>query len=144
VHYQDPKQLARLAQELGDAGLWPDAIVFESDLVEAALRLMSEMSGGRVRSSHERFQQENQKLRCSLLTAAWYLLRLGLLDGGALICRATGMSLPPADRLINVLPDRYRRVEDNVDQVLLNTPYPAAIKRISRMYIRLAHGAGET
>jgi hypothetical protein len=133
--YRTPRQLDRFAQDLADVGLRPDGVYWESDLVPAALRLIATITDPRLRARQLSYLDPVKgrgKVTCSALTAAWYLSRLGREE--PLTCHMTGLALPPAAKLVNVLPEYFREVEGKVDELLSATPNADAAALITRVW----------
>lgn len=115
------------------SGVVPDAVAYESDMVGPALDLMKTMPDGRIRRSYERYLEVHEKLPCSLLTTAWYLVRLGQLRP-----RVPIDGLRPADELINILPARFDDVERKVMENIA-AYRPELISQIRHMSIADTH-----
>ena len=115
-------------------GKTPDGIFSESDLVPAAEQVINQV-GGREGKRQRRYWKTHGKLSCSMLTATWYLLRLGVLTSTAR-CKLTGITIPVTERLVNVLPLAYEPVEREVDEILLQMPHPIPmlISKIERRW----------
>jgi hypothetical protein len=60
------------------------------------------------------------KYPCSLLTATWYLVRLGRIDGSSILHKNSQLSLDmaAADKLINILPSSFKDVEKEAHKLI--------------------------
>jgi hypothetical protein len=95
----------------------PDLIFSEADFESAARVLLGALPEGRARSGVERWMVgHGGKTPCSLLTAAWYLVRLGLMPGP--LDRLRHEPCPPAATVVNVLPMAYARSEERTLGIL--------------------------
>jgi len=73
---------------------------------------------------------------CVLLSAAWSLLRLGLIQSKHAV-RVTGLTDPNpflGENLITVLPKKYEPVEKRVLEIIKNTPFESYIKNMKHIF----------
>jgi hypothetical protein len=74
---------------------------------------------------------ERKRYPCSLLTAAWYLARLGKLQ------TVPEPKILHARRLINILPGRFEPYECEARAILADTPYADVLHSITNSYVDL-------
>lgn len=120
---------------LESEGLSPDYFAFEADMVENAKLLVESISDRKLKKNYLRYIDSHGKYPCSLLTASWYLTRLGKYSSeGGKIKSAKGKAYRPADRLINILPQDYSEVEKRARQILLHSHWPEAAEMIQNLF----------
>lgn len=108
-------QAMDLGFTLERCGKEPDAIYRESSLVGAAAALLAQLPARESRQIHK-WVRKKGKFPCSLLTAAWYAMRLGKIPAHPDSYR--GRIIEPADRLVNVLPVYYEANERKAFELL--------------------------
>ena len=119
----------------------PDYFAYESDLINNANILLESIRDAKTYRSYTKYIQHHNKYPCSLLTASWYLTRLGYLDSTTVI-RTTHKSDNPytaSKRLINILPDYYQPIEKLANQLILKSSYSAASDRIEDLFYSVDH-----
>ncbi len=119
---------------LENEGVPPDYWAFEADVVASAEKLLGAITNAHLRRSYERYIKNHGKFPCSLLTATWYLTRLGVFD--ASIIKSYGADLPfqHADKLINILPVIYSSVEGRARELIINSPYEHLANNIRNLF----------
>jgi hypothetical protein len=80
--------------------------------------------------------KEFNRYTCSILAAAWYLLRLGMLQAKDAY-EITGLTEPKpfvAKNLINILQKKYKEPEDEAMDIIGNTNFKKHASRIETVY----------
>jgi hypothetical protein len=105
----------------------PDFLGLEASLVSHKDQLLDAIIKPKVRREYRNYLDRRPKLPCSFLVSIWYLMRLGALP----IAAGSSIYTPVSDaavsftgqRLINILPDRFREVEDQALKLIRSTIY---------------------
>jgi hypothetical protein len=87
--------------------LSPDAWVWESELICYVGQVLA-FAPAVERRRQRRWFRDHRLWSCSMLTAVWYALRLGLIPD---LAQVVSGGLQPATRLINILHIRYAESE---------------------------------
>lgn len=114
----------------------PDYWAYEKDLVNNAQLFLESVSNRKLRNSYLRYVEKTNKYPCSLLTAAWYLTRLGYLEAGDII-KSTNSVNPDykvVDRLFNLLPQDYKNIEERAKELILKSEYSEAADKIQDLF----------
>lgn len=113
----------------------PDYLAYESHLKDIAWRIISLMSGKSGRE-YKKYVNQKNKLPCSLLVAAWYLLRLGLIDSTDKVYKRVSNTSRPfyASKIINILPKKYIGVEKKAIAIIKATRFKDIIHDIKYIY----------
>lgn len=123
----NPKQHILTAEQVLDfldkEGAAPDYWAFEADVVENAKKFLETITNKRLKKSYLRYIEQHNKFPCSLLTATWYLTRLGVFDSSIIKQNVAQQPYKPATRLVNILPAAYVPVEDRAHELIVNSPY---------------------
>ncbi|MCA9332125.1 hypothetical protein KC968_04275 [Candidatus Saccharibacteria bacterium] len=119
---------------LNGEGFSPDFFAFEADMVEVAESLVNSLSDKRLKKNYTRYIKDKQKYPCSLLTASWYLMRLGKYPHARKIRSTKHKAFKNADRLINILPLDYKEVETRARKIVLSSEWPEAANMIQNLY----------
>lgn len=122
THTLGPEDVFRF---LGEHDALPTYWAYEADLVANAERLLDGITDRRLAKSYRRYIEAHDKFPCSLLTAAWYLTRLGALDSEGII-RKVRPDMPEyvaVDSLINILPEMYHGVEERACKIIAESEY---------------------
>lgn len=118
---------------LVELGAQPDYLVRESLLAGPALGLLESLNDGRVGRATRSYFERKGKLPCSLMTAAFYLSRLGHLEHAELFVNAR-KPWRPADQLVNILPRRYMEVESKAIAIIRASDNRLAADRIAYVW----------
>jgi hypothetical protein len=103
----------------------PDYWAYEGDLVLAAEQLLGSLTEKHLEKNYRRYVEMHNKYPCSLLTATWYLTRLGVFDTSVIKeCKAES-TYQAADRLINILPAAYKPVEKRAHELIAKSKFGA-------------------
>ncbi len=122
------EQLARL-----DAT--PDFLFYESRLAKYADDLLSAITVPRIRRSYSRYIQSKRQLPCSFMIALWYLLRLGEIKLRSYDELQANSQKPfVADRLIGILPERFKGVEEKALKIIGATPFASRLEDIECVF----------
>ena len=121
---------------LDSRSMIPDYFAYESDLIGNADIFLESITSARILKSYTRYIQNHGKYPCSLLTASWYLTRLGYLDWNKVIQVSDKSNRPfeASTRIINILPSDYKAIEKLALRLIQNSNYAAAIDKIEDMF----------
>jgi len=108
---------------LDDHNCKPDYWAFEGDLTRNAAKLLADITNGHLQRNYQSYIAKRGKYPCSLLTAAWYLTRLGALDVSVIKKCAADEAYVPAAYLTNILPEVYTDIEKRAHQIIANSKY---------------------
>lgn len=126
-----------------------DFIAYESKLKSAADKIIKEipkaklverMFGGRKvlllsnTGKQIGLKEGNSKYTCALLIAAWILIRLGLVKPERGTIKHLTKKQLSANKLITILPEKYRESESKVLEILRATKFKSAIKDIDYVF----------
>lgn len=117
----------------------PDYWAYEKDMIENARTLLDSVTSNKLKRSYQDYVANN-KYPCSLLTASWYLTRLGFLDSSAIKCLSPGDTYAPAERLINMLPRDYRGVESRALKLIAKSQFAEAADKIQDLFYEVDSG----
>lgn len=109
----------KFLQVLNENGVEPDIIVFESRLAQYK-DIVIEMMSRRLQKEYIRYIKTRGFVPCSLLIAIWHLARLGQITiNPSDIKKISNRDIPfVREKLVTVLPERYRQVEERARRVL--------------------------
>lgn len=111
------------ANWLNRKGFKPALLLRESQLIPLCDEVLKILKSDKLKQQLTDYIK-TKKYPCSLFIAAWYLLRLGILESPV---------FPPelrSDELINILPDSYKPFEDKGLEIIAATPYAKSVKSI--------------
>jgi hypothetical protein len=113
-------------ERLDKMGVKPDYVVYESEMVTYGDRVLEELNNG-IRKQYLRYIKKHGKYPCSFLIAIWYLLRLGFLDIKPII---KSLASKPfiAHKIINILPRKYKSVENKALDIINSTRFKDLVK----------------
>lgn len=114
----------------------PDYWAFEASLSRFADEVLEGMTDIHLRKNYSKYIDDHKKLPCSLLTATWYLLRLGALEGYEEVINPVGKNglYVPVDRLINILPFEYKAIELKVLKIIKSSQYGVYADKIQDLF----------
>lgn len=112
---------------LAERGSAPDVLIRESRLVPLCDEVLGMIGDASLREELTAYVRA-KKYPCSLFIAAWYLLRLGRLS------HEDFPSAEYADRLVNILHERFRPFEERARAILQATPHADYLLRIENRY----------
>lgn len=135
----NPKQATLKPQDVFDfletQGALPDYWAYEGALTDKAEELLSALTDRRLERSYRRYIEAHNKYPCSLLTATWYLTRLGAFDPkGVLQKCGAAEEYTAADRLINILPEGYKPVEAKAHELIAKSSFHAYADMIQDLF----------
>jgi hypothetical protein len=136
VHVTDSKAVLSYLKR---RGISPNYWAYEGDMVANAQVLLANMTSRRLQKNYLRYIENHGKYPCSLLTATWYLTRLGLLDH-QVIRSNTGVAYTPSARLINILPEDYKSVESRAREIIENSIYALHADKIQDLFYPVSTG----
>lgn len=98
--------------ELNIRNAIPDYLFYEADLVTFGRITIDYITHRRTKLSYEKYIEKHNVYPCSLLTASWYLVRLGVIKYN---------KIEPAKKLINILPRTFKEVEEKAKLIIKHT-----------------------
>lgn len=107
---------------------------YEADMVSAAQALLDSLTSAKLRKKYLNYINGHGKYPCSLLTAAWYLTRLGVFSQDTIKARNMDTEIRPADRLLSVLPKDYREVEMKALKLIKNSEWSHCADKIQALF----------
>lgn len=120
---------------LGEEGFVPDYFAFEGDMVANAQILLDSVTSKKLKKNYSRYIEAHNKYPCSLLTASWYLTRLGKLPyEDNLIKSPEGKQYRAAQRLINILPLDYKSVELRALELIANSGWSDEVNNMQNLF----------
>lgn len=133
---EDTLSAEQVFEYLEEQGASPEYWAYEADLVESAKTLLDSMTDSRLEKSYRKYIEKNDKFPCSLLTATWYLMRLGAMDATGVIRsrQYADKSFSPSDALINILPEAYGRVEERACSIISGSKYAHLASKIHYVF----------
>lgn len=111
----------------------PDYFAYESKMGEYKDEMLKAIKNNKVRKQYERYISEKNKLPCSFMTGIWYLIRLGVFDPKKSI-EEKAESFTPSQRLINILPERFRAVEAKTLELIGASQYSMQVANIDYIF----------
>lgn len=114
-------------------GMPPKYWAFEGDFIANAKILLEHLTSKKLTKNYEQYIKSHDKYPCSLLTATWYLTRLGKLDS-SMIQSHDGNKYIPAARLVNILPKDYRSVELRAQDLILHSEFKESAHQIQDLF----------
>jgi hypothetical protein len=132
-------------ENLKNEGVQPDYYAFEADMAKYTDRLLATIQDERLRKSYERYITKRNVLPCSFMTAIWYLIRLGVFEKDVIVQNGkNGKKVAPAERIINILPERFRAVEAKTLEIINSTKNTDAIGRVDYVFYSSSNSNGPT
>lgn len=119
---------------LSSQGMTPRYWAYEADMAQNAELLLSSLPEGKLKRSYLRYIDARGKYPCSLLTASWYLTRLGVLDHSVIRATNPEDTYETATKLINILPIGYKEVEKRAAKIITESPYAAQVHNIQDLF----------
>lgn len=118
---------------LAEQGLRPKYWAFEADMVGNARVLLENITSPKLKREYTKYVADKNKYPCSLLTAAWYLTRLGKMDA-SMIKSSDASEYHAPERLINILPYAYKEVENRAREVIAKSSFSESVDMIQDLF----------
>ncbi len=130
-----------ILEHLRSQGMEPEYWAYEADMVSNAKLFLDSLPESKIKRSYVRYIENHGKFPCSLLTATWYLTRLGRFDMS--VIKASNpyvRPFEPALRLFNLLPEDYKPVEQRAHELILASDYRDDADRIQDFFYPVSAG----
>ncbi|MEU6191983.1 hypothetical protein [Nocardia sp. NPDC047038] len=134
AHSSQFLDMSDFLQKLVQRNAEPDVVVFESELVPYCEAVLDMISNRKLKKGLSGYYRSRLKYPCSLLVAAWYLLRLGVFGRPPIRCVAGSPEDLFTDRIITILPDSYMVPEARALEIIESTPSSPLIKKIDHIF----------
>jgi hypothetical protein len=121
---------------LGSKNVSPQYYAYEKDLVANAQTLLEGITDHKLKKDYTRYVAKHEKYPCSLLTAAWYLTRLGALEKDDIIHAVPGNDVPyqASTHLFNILPEAYTAIEQKALKIIERSSFADQAPQIHNMF----------
>ncbi len=138
------KQCISTADEVIDQieskGVKVDYWAYEKDLITYANRVIEAVQSTKLKNQYRKYIEKNNKYPCSLLTATWYLLRMGVIDDpDGIIHYSNDSKIQPNSAVVNILPNYFAPVESKARKIVLSVLGIGHDSRITNQYFTLEH-----
>lgn len=122
--------------ELKKLSIEPNHFALEKDLIVYANNFLDTVEIPKVKKQYEVYIRKYNKYPCSLLTAIWYLLRLGYLEDSQNVMTPLKKNekFIPATRLINILPESFETVEGKCKKLIQASNFKQAVNQIENVF----------
>lgn len=129
-------------KHLKKEGMMPHHWAYEGDLIRNAEVLLEAVTNAKLKKQYLNYIKKNGKYPCSLLTATWYLTRLGYLDPKGIIKSSKPWrgKYVPAKRLLNLLPEDYKSVEERARAIILKSEFAEAADKVQDLFYPVDSG----
>ena len=111
----------------------PDYYAYEADMANYKDEMLSLIQNKKILKQYSRYINDKNTLPCSFMTAIWYLVRLGALSSDGII-KSINESFIPSANLINILPERFRAVENKTIKLIDSTKYSNYVGNIDYIF----------
>lgn len=115
-------------------GLKPDYIALESKMVKDSLIVFNEIQNSKLKNGYRKYLERKQKSPCSLLTAVWYLKRLGEIKISENDFIYKNKRPFAAEKLITILPQKYKETEKKALDIIISSSYNYHIRDIINLF----------
>jgi hypothetical protein len=116
-------------------GCKPGYWAYEASLVANAEKLLGSLTDGHLERNYRRYIINHDKYPCSLLTATWYLTRLGIFEPRGIIQKcAADEEYVAAQYLINILPEVYKPIEKRAHELISASKYASYSNYIQALF----------
>lgn len=119
--------------KLDALGSKPDYYAFEADMSKYKDEMLSLIQNKKILKQYSKYIDDKNTLPCSFMTAIWYLIRLGALSHRDIVKDINEPFLPSAN-LINILPERFRAVEQKTIKLIGSTKYSNYVGNIDYVF----------
>jgi hypothetical protein len=128
--------LNTVLEYLAARNVTPHFFAYEKDLVANAQVLLEAITDKKLSKEYTHYVAKHQKYPCSLLTAAWYLTRLGVLQHEGVIRPVPGSFMPfqASTQLFNILPEAYTSIEQKAQKIIENSSFADEASQIHNMF----------
>lgn len=128
-------------KSLNEEGMCPDYWAYEGSLIENAKEFLEFVTDRKLKKNYARYIDQHGKYPCSLLTATWYLTRLGYFDFSDVIHAVNnGGMYTSAARLVNLLPRDYKPVESRARLLIEESVFSMAADKIQDLFYPIDAG----
>jgi len=124
----------KIIESLRKKGVEPHFLAYESTLASNAEVLLGAIEQPKLKKNYKGYITAHSKYPCSLLTASWYLTRLGKFESKNIILPVNGKEFLPAKKLINILPCYYKPIEARALDIIAATKYKDALHNIQNLF----------
>lgn len=124
--------IKKYIKELEAIGINPDYVIMESSLTAYKDPALNEMNG-KIKRLYSKYINKSPKCPCSFLVAIWHLLRLGALDSSKIVSQTNDKPFA-AERIITILPERYKSIEKKAMDIIKSTKFSSFASRIEYIY----------
>ena len=120
---------------LKNEGMAPHFWAYESDMIGYVHSFLESMTDKHTLKGYKTYISQHNKFPCSLLTTVWYLVRLGVFEP-SIIHSFDGVSAKyqTPDRLISILPEQFRTIEEKVVKNLKRSKYKEYADKIQALF----------
>lgn len=112
----------------------PDYIAYEEDLIVYADKFLQSITDAKTLRQYKKYISNN-KYPCSLLTACWYMLRLGIFENENVIQSLNDKEFTPAHKLVNILSSEYKEAEKKTFKLIKKSIYKNELDNIQDIFI---------
>ncbi len=127
-----------LLKEYAQLGVLPDFTAREAGLAPYKDDMFDLITNNKIRKSYSRYiEGRNGKIPCSFMVATWYLIRLGAIvqrEEHPISHPVSKSDLVVADKLINVLPERFMGVENQALKIIAGSKHSDLIDKIDWIF----------
>lgn len=147
----------KMIAEFKKHGIEVDFVGYESKLGDISNQLIQELPKSMLKLEHFHkpekevliFEEDNKKIglkeefkfayrhTCALLSASWSLCRLGIYKIPSEAINNLNKKTFEAKRIITILPEKYRPVEDKVLEIITATRFKKSIENIQYEFFKL-------
>lgn len=130
-------------EKLKDLHVSPKYYAFEKDMIAYVPQLLDSILTPKIKRQYETYIDRSGRYPCSLLTAVWYLVRLGYIADTNQSLRAVDSrdNFEPANELINFLPGYFSGVESKAKKLIQATTFRDSVADIKNIYFDADPGA---
>lgn len=122
-------------KHLCDKGYEDIFIAFEASMVDNAKILLNSINSTKLKKQYDNYIRTHGKYPCSLLTATWYLTRLGVFENTEIIRNIKNQQCArQADRLISILPKDYKEVEEKALRLISHSDWAEYADKIQALF----------
>lgn len=130
---EDLLDISNFFNELENLNATPDYYSYEADMSKYKNEMLSLIQDKKIFKQYTRYIENKNTLPCSFMTAIWYLIRLGTLPHNGVIKEINEPFLP-SKNLINILPERFRAVEQKTIKLIGSTKYSNYVGNIDYIF----------